>query len=63
LETGDFEYAGYVLGMHCFYAFYCGRELSWMEQALTATEDAYVRYNLGRTFASHRLYHQVVLNL
>jgi PAS domain S-box-containing protein len=63
LETGDFEYAGYVLGLHCFHAFHCGRELGWMEQALTATDDVYVRYNLGRTFASHRLYHQVVLNL
>jgi predicted ATPase len=63
LETGDFEYAGYVVGLHCFHAFYCGRDLSWMEQALAATDDAYVRYNLGRTFSSHRLYHQVVLNL
>ena len=63
LETGDFEYAGIVSGLHCFYAFYCGRELSWMAQALTTTDDVYVRYNLGRTFSSHRLYYQVVLNL
>src|SRR5215510_11151650 len=63
LETGDFEYAGYVLGLHCFHAFYCGRELGWMEQALATADDVYVQYNLGRTFSSHRLYHQVVLNL
>ena len=63
LETGDFEYAGYILGLRCFHAFYCGRELGWMEQALTAADDVYVQYNLGRTFSSHRVYHQVVLNL
>jgi PAS domain S-box-containing protein len=63
LETGDVEYARYVLGLHCFHAFHCGRELGWMEQALAAAADVYVRANLVRTFASNRLYHQVVLNL
>src|SRR5262249_50201908 len=41
----------------------CGRELDWMEQALAAADDVYAQYNLGRTFSSHRVYHQVVLNL
>jgi len=63
LETGDFEYARYVLGLHCFHAFHCGRELGWMEQALAAAADVYVRDNQVRTFSSNRLYHQVVLNL
>jgi PAS domain S-box-containing protein len=63
LETGDFEYARYVLGLHCFHAFHCGRELGWMEQALAAAADVYVRDNQLRTFSSNRLYHQVVLNL
>jgi PAS domain S-box-containing protein len=63
LETGDFEYARYVLGLHCFHAFHCGRELGWMEQALATAADVYVRDNQVRTFSSNRLYHQVVLNL
>jgi PAS domain S-box-containing protein len=63
LETGDVEYARYVLGLYCFHAFHCGRELGEVEQALTAAAEVYVRSHLVRTFASNRLYHQVVLNL
>lgn len=65
LETGDFTFAVDTAHGYCYYAYYIGRELSWLQDKMTFYSEAMRRIGQEDSLHFHllQIYRQCVLNL
>ncbi|WP_448267348.1 diguanylate cyclase domain-containing protein [Nostoc sp. DSM 114159] len=63
LETGDLEFAAYLLGLSCHYALLSGCELAKLELDMATCTSAIQQTGQDRTAALNSMFHQAVLNL
>ena len=63
LETGDLEFASYLLCFHSIFSYYTGKELTELERELTSHSRLLNELKQERAFHALELYRQIVLNL
>ncbi len=63
LETGDFQYAGWYVYMHCMHLFMAGENLSWVKKEMAFYNNAIKKIHQQTALGMHEPGHQAVLNL
>ena len=63
LETGNLEWAGYSLTMHCYYGFLFGKRLPGLEQEISGYYKLIRSYKHAPSIGFQSILWQVVLNL
>jgi PAS domain S-box-containing protein len=63
LETGDFQYAGWYVYMHCMHLFMAGDKLSNVRKEMVLYNEAIKKIHQQTALGMHEPGHQAVLNL
>jgi predicted ATPase/GAF domain-containing protein len=63
LEIGDLQLAAWGIHLHCYIAYYSGKELSELERDMEKASIAIAQIQQKHTLERHKIYWQAVLNL